>query len=233
MSRIGTTCAYCLMNFETSHELVNHTRMGHTRVKKPVAYTVGALNEAHSIVEDFIDFVDGFRVILLIHRSKDGAKNSTRHERMLFTRNRQEFEETLAFMLEERDKNVLNNLRVYSTVNSRNLKKSIQLFKHDLIDMENMPENVVSDFFSAIKSRFASCLMRNSNKDESYFVFDIDDPTTLDEALQIFEESGFSDEIVKQYKTKNGWHIITKPFNYTKLTKELPMNKDGLILLKY
>jgi hypothetical protein len=42
-------------------------------------------------------------------------------------------------------------------------------------------------------------------------------------------------EILKSYRTKAGWHIITKPFNHTKI--ELPENvelkTDGLLLLSF
>jgi hypothetical protein len=75
--------------------------------------------------------------------------------------------------------------------------------------------------------------MRPTSRAESFFVFDIDAPMTLDEALGVFERSGCSDVIVKQYPTKNGWHIVTKPFNYTTLDMPISMSKDGLILLKF
>lgn len=207
--------------------------MGHTREKKPIAYTVEAQMEAKAIFEDFEEFSDGLRVILLIHRSKDGATHSSRHERMMFTRNKEEFKETLAFLLEERTKHPLQNLRVYSTVNQRNLQKAIRAFKIDQLEMDYQNEQVQSDFYTAIKSRFASCLMRPTSKKTSYFVFDIDNPMTLDEALGIIDRSGFSDTIVKQYGTKNGWHIVTLPFNHTKLEKEIPFHRDGLLLLKF
>lgn len=207
--------------------------MSHTREKKPIAYTQEAILEAKAIFEEFSDFTDGFRVILLIHRSKDGAKHSSRHERMLFTRDRKEFEEVLAFLIEERSKHPLQNLRIYSTVNSRDLNKAIRAFKIDQLEIDYQSEQVKSDFYSAIKSRFASALMRPVSRSTSFFVFDIDDPMTLDEALGIIDRSGFSDKIMKQYATKNGWHIITEPFNYTTLETPIPMHKDGLILLKF
>lgn len=75
--------------------------------------------------------------------------------------------------------------------------------------------------------------MRPGSRSSSYFVFDIDNPMTLDEALGILDRCPEKPEIVKQYATKNGWHIITKPFNHTKLEKELSFHKDGLLLLKY
>ncbi len=152
---------------------------------------------------------------------------------MLFTQNKKEFQETLAFLLEERSKHPLHGLRVYSTVNARDLKKAVRAFKTDQLEIDYHGDQVMMDFYTAIKGRFASCLMRPGSKSESFFVFDIDDPMTLDQALGIIDRSGFSDEIVKQYPTKNGWHIVTKPFNYTQLTEQLSFHKDGLLLLSY
>lgn len=90
MSKYKKYCDWCRLEFPdgvTEVEVRLHT-MGHTRVKKPTAYTPEAITEAKGIVEDFEGFVDDFRVILLIHRSKDGATHSNRHERMLFTRDK-------------------------------------------------------------------------------------------------------------------------------------------------
>jgi hypothetical protein len=207
--------------------------MGHTREKKPLAYTVEAQLEAKAIVDDFSDFVEGVRVLILLHRSKDGATHASRHLRMVFTNGKKEFEEALGMLLEQRSRGLLDGLRIYSTANARDMKKAVRQFKHDQLDIEDGDEESWKYFYLGIKSRFSSALMRQHCRAESYFVFDIDNPMTLDEALGIFERSGFSEMIVKQYATKNGWHIVTKPFNHTKLEKDLPFNKDGLLLLKY
>lgn len=207
--------------------------MGHTREKKPIAYTQEAIQEAKFIVDDFAEFTDGIRVIMLIHRSKDGASHSTRHLRMIFTNGRKEFEDALAMLLEQKIRSTIDGLRIYSTVNPRNIRKAISQFKHDQLDIDDADEDSKLFFYLGIKSRFSSCLMRPSSRMDSLFVFDIDNPMTLDEALGIFDRCPENPEIVKQYKTKNGWHIVTKPFNHTKLEKELSFHKDGLLLLKY
>ncbi|MEI9966187.1 MAG: hypothetical protein WDN67_00705 [Candidatus Moraniibacteriota bacterium] len=207
--------------------------MGHTREKKPIAYTVDAQNEAKCIVEYFPEFVEGVRVIMLIHRSKDGASHASRHLRMFFTNGKKEFEEALGCLLEDRSRSSIEGLRIYSTVNCRDMKKAVRQFKHDLLDNDDADYESWLYFFLGIKSRMSSAMMRPSSRGETFFKFDVDNPLTLDRALAIFEESGVSDQIVKQYPTKNGWHIITKPFNYTTMTEQIPMEKDGLLLLKY
>lgn len=207
--------------------------MGHTREKKPMAYLEEALQDAKFITEDFEEFTSGIRVLILLHRSKDGATHNSRHLRMVFTNGRKEFEEALGMLLEQRIRSVQEGLRVYSTANERDIQKAIRQFKYDQLDVDDLTNDQKTYFYLGIKSRFSSALMRPGSRATSYFVFDIDDPMTLDEALGIFERSGFTDQIVKQYKTKNGWHIVTKPFNHTKLEKEISFHKDGLLLLKY
>jgi len=214
----------------TEEDVRIHT-MGHSREKKPIAETADAIKEAESIVEDFKDFTDGVRVLILLHRSKDGASYSTRHERMLFSRDEKEFKEVLSYLIEIQNRR--KNLRIYSSVNKRNLKKAIRNFKVDQLDIDYQSEEQQLDFYLQIKSRFASCLMRPQSKDDSLFLFDVDEPQTLDDALGILDSCSEKPEIVTQYKTKNGWHIVTKPFNHTKLKGHIPVNTDGLLLLKY
>ena len=210
-----------------------YNTMGHTREKKPIAYVTEAKEEAKRITEDFIDFADGVRVMMLIHRSKDGATHSTRHLRMIFTSGVKEFENALGSMIEEMTRSIIEGLRIYCTMNSRDMKKAIRQFKHDQLDTEDFSEHDQHEFYLGIKSRFSSALMRPNCRETSFFLFDVDDPMTLDEALGIFARCPEKPEIVKQYKTKNGWHIITKPFNYTQLETAIPVQKDGILLLKY
>lgn len=72
-------------------------------------------------------------------------------------------------------------------------------------------------------------------KGDSLFLIDVDNVEGEDImglALAALAECGA--EIVKQYATKNGWHIITKPFNPTTWNGKLgEIKKDGLILLAW
>lgn len=206
--------------------------MGHTREKKPIAYTEEAQIEAEGIAENFADFGEGIRVLFLIHRSKDGSTHKDRHIRTIITQSFFEWRDAIGELLEIKSRHeYASELRIYSSVNARNLQKAVLTFKHEQIDAEHGPHK--RDFYLDIKSRFISCLMRPANRDESFFNFDVDDGLTLDEALLILDKCEEKPQIVKQYATKNGWHIITMPFNYTKLEKQIPMQKDSLLLLKF
>jgi hypothetical protein len=199
------------------------------RIKKDIVMSEESKQEAKAICDNFEDFTDGVRVLMLIHRSKDGAKNSTRHQRMVVTRDSKNFEETLAEFLDEK-KRSKNNLRIYSTVNNRSLKKSVMDFKIRQIEVDYSPDDVFNDFYLSIKNRFISCIMQPKNRNQSFFLMDIDNPMTLDMALA--KISKFKEiYVVLQYPTKNGWHIVTKPFNPNII--DIPVNKDGLLLLSF
>jgi hypothetical protein len=199
------------------------------RIKKDIVMSEESRQEAKAICDNFKDFIDGVRVLMLIHRSKDGAKNSTRHQRMVVTKDSKNFEETLAEFLDEK-KRSKDNLRIYSTANSRSLKKSVMDLKIRQIEVDYSPDDVFNDFCLSIKNRFISCIMQPKNRNQGFFVMDIDNPMTLDMALA--KISKFKEiDVVLQYPTKNGWHIVTHPFNPNII--DIPVNKDGLLLLSF
>ena len=76
--------------------------------------------------------------------------------------------------------------------------------------------------------------MQPNSKSTSYFLFDVDN----EEGRDVMGESLSAlpnDVIIQTYPTKNGWHIITTPFNYTtcNLPKGCELKKDALILLSW
>jgi hypothetical protein len=76
--------------------------------------------------------------------------------------------------------------------------------------------------------------MQQRCANERLFLIDADDIIGRDvcgEVLKHCEELGV--EILKSYRTKNGWHIITKPFNPSLWKHESEIKKDALILLAF
>lgn len=76
--------------------------------------------------------------------------------------------------------------------------------------------------------------MQPAQRDSSYFLFDCDDEEGRDVHGEALCEIP-NEHIVKSYKTKNGWHIVTTAFNHTtvKLPKGVELKKDGLLLLAW
>jgi len=75
--------------------------------------------------------------------------------------------------------------------------------------------------------------MRPSSKADSNFLIDLDN--CCERSLKtICKKLEKKTEILMTYNTKSGYHVITKPFDYTKLDDDrIQVNPDGLLLLDY
>lgn len=92
------------------------------------------------------------------------------------------------------------------------------------------PENK-EYFWKMLPSKWASALMQPGSRAGKLFMLDVDgEGDVTAPALKWLEEHKVP--IVKQYKTPNGWHIVTEPFN--PMDFDVPnseIKKDGLLLL--
>lgn len=68
-----------------------------------------------------------------------------------------------------------------------------------------------------------------ASRAETKFILDIDTPEQ--DATALTELAHHKIKILHRYKTKNGWHMVTEPFDPKLVT--VPVNKDGLVLLDY
>lgn len=189
--------------------------------------------KAEQIYNSFIDFVDGIRVLFLIHRNKEGGETNNTKTRKVITTNREEFFNELLKLVDEKERSEIP-YRIYSSVNSRNINKAIRQFKYEQLDADYYGTEQLHNFYLDLKNRWIGCLMQPKQKAESFFLFDVDDVDGKDmcgETLKVLH----GQHIIKQYKTKNGWHIITKPFNHTeiKLPEGVELKTDALLLLDY
>lgn len=123
---------------------------------------------------------------------------------------------------------------IYITYNPRSLIKALRLFKMRLVEWE----------FSAINSQdlsqclmhlrkldreFISCLQKPEARSRKWhFLIDVDDLSKLDEVRTQIEELGL--EVCAESKTKNGMHILVKPFNLQlwKPIEKVELKRDGL-----
>lgn len=202
--------------------------------KKEVNIKADILLKAEHIFDEFKDFTDGFRVLFLIHRNKEGGETNNTKFKKVITTNSKEFKEELAKLLDYKERNREIPYRIYSCVNSRNIEKAVKQFKYEQLDADYYGAEQKWDFYLNIKNRWIGCMMQPNQRATSFFLYDIDDEEGKDmygEALHLIPV----ENIVKCYKTKNGWHIITTPFNHTtiNLPKGIEMKKDGLLLLSY
>lgn len=170
-------------------------------------------------------FKEGYRGILLLHRSKDGLiGNSQRKAIKKISSNPNEWLETVK-EFRELQEDVYPNHRIYASVNARNITKAIHEFKlrQVAVDYGNIDE--LNAFYSDIQNRFFSCFMNPGCKKENNFLIDCDSWEEFDFARNTIPE----ELIIFTYPTKRGNHIITKPFNPNEYNVEI--KKDGLIFI--
>lgn len=181
------------------------------------------------ILDEFRDFTDGVRVLMLTSRSKDGgvSTGTNRKAKKFVTTNPEEFAEALEILLGLQTE----GYRIYSTVNSRNMELAIRRFKEVQLEADYYDESSRHSFYFDIKNRWISSLMKRSSKVESNFLIDIDE-NEGDSYRNIRAKIDEQTKILFDYPTKNGRHLVTKPFN-PNLVQGVEINSDGMLLLSY
>jgi hypothetical protein len=202
------------------------------REKKEIAYKEELLKKVDWIMFQFARYVDGVNVLILIFRSKEGAKSANNdHLQKIISDNPKKFKEALLSLLDRKEKSGLP-LRIYSSVNKRDISKAIRQFKYEQLDAEYYSAEDKNSFYLDIKNRFVGSLMKPSSRAETKFLIDVDDENAHSESLKKLAELNI--QIFDVFKTKNGWHIITEPFNPALFTvKDTEIKKDGMLLLDY
>lgn len=199
------------------------------REKNKQQYKQDVLDEVERLKTNFNYFSDGVRVLFLIHRNKEGGDtNNTKVEKVI-TSNLPEFWDAVAQLIDKKNNSGLP-YRVYSSVNHRNLEKAIRQFKFEQLEADYYDPYDRARFYLDVRNRFIGCLMQPPQKASSYFLFDVD---SEDNGATLKALSGA--HIVLSYRTKHGWHIVTEPFNHTKITlpPETELKIDGLLLLSF
>jgi len=183
-------------------------------------------------MDTFFRFTQGCRTLFLLHRTKEGAASQAEGEqKKMIVQNEYEFKEALCTLLELKHQSN-NELRIYSSVNSRNMEKAIRKFKFSMLESDYYDEENRLNFYLDIKNRFFSSLMNPESRKTSYFLIDCDSEAQTQAALTKCAELNI--HIHQVYGTKNGTHIITAPFNQALFQiPEIEIHKDGLLLLKY
>jgi hypothetical protein len=170
-------------------------------------------------------FKEGVRGILLIRRNKDGESgNAQRKAIKKISRNKEEWKEII-LNFKELQKNSYEGYRIYSSVNGRNMDKAIHEFKLRQISSDYGNKEELDWFYVDVENRFFSCLMNPSCRTESNFLVDCDTPQEYQKAIDRIEPQ----LILLDYETKNGRHLITKPFNPNEIKVEA--KKDELIFI--
>lgn len=171
-------------------------------------------------------FTCGVRGLMLIRRNKDGEEGNT--QRKSIKRISRSTKEWQAFVrqLHELQQTSHQGYRIYSSINERNISKAIHEFKRRQLEIDFGNVEEYDNFYVDIENRFFSCLMNPGARSTSYFLIDCD----TDYDFQKAHERVPPELFLYTYPTKNGNHIITRPFNPNEYGI-LEVKKDDLMYI--
>ena len=177
-------------------------------------------------------FKTGIRVFTSVLRNKDKSDGQKKRKSyVLISRNVQEFDDNIVKITKE----MTDGERLYVSVHPCDARKAVKTFKQAQVEADYNPDYL--SFYISAKDRFASSLMKNPVKKDRLWLLDIDSDKEYSEIendiLTFYDRSG--DMTPYTYKTKNGHHIILKPFNSTECSDTFKscLNKNALMLWAY
>jgi len=127
--------------------------------------------------------------------------------------------------------------RLYLTANARDaLKATFELRRamDDWLEGRIHGDEGVRAKFKRVDSEFKSTLQSDTCRDETNFVFDLDDAGAGErDALISVLRDHTSVSLVRE--TPNGYHVVTDPFNYNELETDVAyeLKTDGLVFVSY
>lgn len=156
---------------------------------------------------------NGTRVLLRTHRNKDGVRGPFRSSRTVVTHNVREFDQEFAFL----HKTALPNERIYVSASQRDVGKATRLFRERQLEAEYDVDPLL--FYKTLHNRWVSCLSAKTSTvaSDKMWLFDCDSPSELDEVRAEIDRLHASR--VREYETKNGTHVLTRPFNRETLSE--------------
>lgn len=188
--------------------------------------------QAQSLMRDFFAFTGGVRYLTLLHRSKDDgpATEYKRRGAYFVTHDESEYLDALVRLLTLKAVSS-KPYRLYASVNARNMKKAERAFKRDMLEVDFEDGENKEWFWKRLPSKWVSALMQPGARAQTMFMLDCDgEGDVTAPALMWLAKNQI--EVIKQYKTPNGWHIVTPPFNPNDFhAPGCEIKKDGLLLL--
>jgi hypothetical protein len=127
--------------------------------------------------------------------------------------------------------------RLYLTANARDaLTATFELRRSmdDWLEGRIHGDEGVNAKFKRVDSEFVSTLQSDACRDETNFVFDLDDATAADRDALVGDLDEHT-EVALTRETPNGYHVVTDPFNYNELATavEYELKTDGMVFVSY
>ena len=192
---------------------------------------------SEEIVKKFMPFTDNVRVQLLIDRGINNTHGgSARWVNKLISTDEISFRKNVQILLHQMY--TLNNpdVRLYSSLNVRNIRSAAKMFCHKQIDLNDENFNY---FYSHIKDEFVSCLMKPENKFKGLWLIDLDTKDTnnldyvLEQEYRCHIATAQDPRTIFKYETPNGWHYIVNKLDtrIIDVVTNAEVKGDGLLLL--
>ncbi|WP_123534084.1 hypothetical protein [Halosimplex salinum] len=127
--------------------------------------------------------------------------------------------------------------RLYLTANARDaLKATFELRRSmdDWLEARIHGDEGVRAKFRRVDSEFESTLQSDTCRDETNFVFDLDDAGAGEmDALREELQEHTTVSLVRE--TPSGYHLVTDPFDYNHLETEIEyeLKTDGMVFVSY
>lgn len=193
------------------------------------------------LIRNTLEFPDenSFYFLQVLKRRKDnpGLEKDMKHLSDYYIYSFQQFDELKERIITQCD---AENARAYFRINRRDAKKvAMQVLKRTV-------DYIMSEDYRAVKNAFASCAGEFHSDPDKKWIVDIDwkdVPPGVDRDLyldmviakvQLLVAETGRDESIYRIPTKNGIHIITRPFNL-KLFKDsypaIDVHKDNPTIL--
>jgi len=127
--------------------------------------------------------------------------------------------------------------RLYLTANARDaLKATFELRRSmdDWLEGRIHGDEGVRAKFKRVDSEFKSTLQSDACRDETNFVFDLDDASAGDRDALIDDLRAHT-EVLLVRETPNGHHVVAEPFDYNELSTgvDYELKTDGMVFVSY
>lgn len=177
------------------------------------------------------EFKTGYRILMRKSRTKDGIKASgDRKSKKVITNGPEEYDACFEQLCSE----LIDNERIYGSVDARDFNKAIREFKRRLLESDYGSVATRDGFYRDSKNQVVSCLQGPAARATHLFLWDCDSIEDYDNCLRALHSACIVPKHF--YTTKNGGHIITEPFEYPKLMDPLMipwLHKNAMMLLAY
>lgn len=181
---------------------------------------------------------DRVYVLMAIARSKENEEHSSNTEPTMreVVRNEEELAQKIN-QLEHAAGGFGDRFRLYISANARDVMKASFKLRNEMdkwLEMRLNSNEGVKKKFKKIDSEFKSVLQKNECRDDSKFIFDLDD-AGIDDFQELRDDIENFTSIELTRETPNGFHIVAEPFNYNEMKTgtEYELKKDGMVFLDY